>query len=406
MTRREKRAMMFTLNRAQAGNIGRILLKIALCSFVIFLPISISGAQISLGLALLFWVVSSVLLAKPLVKADSLNLPIITFLIALVVSVVFSTDFLSSLKNLKTFWIISVFFLTVNNLESEAELKRLYSIFLIVMTLMAGYGIIQHFVGVDLNKLTKLGGDYSRTVGLFSLTLTYAEQITMALCVSLGFFLYSNVKKDKILFCFASLVMFLALIWTYSKGPLIGLLGGIVTLGVLKGKGKSIGIILLIVILFGLVLYFSKGTSRRLFDLRSDNRLNIWKTNLRMIKDRPLTGVGIGNYETYNYRKNYLGGECHAHNNFLHIQATAGIFATIAFLWLWVILLKEGIIAFKQVPKDSFYLKGLAAGGVSALVGFLVSGLFEYNLGDAEVAMFMWFIAGSLIFIRKGINLK
>ena len=49
------------------------------------------------------------------------------------------------------------------------------------------------------------------------------------------------------------------------------------------------------------------------------------------------------------------------------------------------------------------FMESITIGGVGAVAGFHVAGMFENNFGDAEVATMMWFIMG-LVFLMKKIN--
>jgi len=80
-------------------------------------------------------------------------------------------------------------------------------------------------------------------------------------------------------------------------------------------------------------------------DVSNRDRLWLWKSSLNMMKDYPLTGVGLGNFRRY-YRAKYQLHQIkqkklsHAHNNWMHLGADAGIPGLLgySFLTAWVVL--------------------------------------------------------------------
>jgi O-antigen ligase len=124
-----------------------------------------------------------------------------------------------------------------------------------------------------------------------------------------------------------------------------------------------------------------------------ENRLALWRRTLRMIRDHPLTGVGLGNFRAvfeavYNPVPNSDGRRgVHAHNVWLQQFAELGIAGGAAnvLLWAWVFvlawrraleapgfqsiaaLLALVAIAASNATTNMFYLPGSAAGRLHSL---------------------------------------
>ena len=83
-------------------------------------------------------------------------------------------------------------------------------------------------------------------------------------------------------------------------------------------------------------------------------RIEIWEKTLASIKERPLLGVGIGNYPVVlaqDIRLAKAGSS--AHNLYLHIAAEMGILAGIIFIWfLWLLFKKNYEIFIKEGDKQ------------------------------------------------------
>src|SRR6202044_1784448 len=97
-------------------------------------------------------------------------------------------DFVFALGSIRNLLLLFVF---AYALQVMKNLNRVFEIFLICATVIAAYGIWQHFTGIDLWRQTHRalvevpwgGGGVYATVGFFSHHLTYGHSYMMILCV-------------------------------------------------------------------------------------------------------------------------------------------------------------------------------------------------------------------------------
>lgn len=87
------------------------------------------------------------------------------------------------------------------------------------------------------------------------------------------------------------------------------------------------------------------------FDESSNYRLELWSDAVKMLKDNPLFGVGIGNYKikSLEYGKRLLSDyevPYHAHNDFLHIFSEIGYIG--GFLYLLFFAIPFYLLVFKK----------------------------------------------------------
>ena len=86
----------------------------------------------------------------------------------------------------------------------------------------------------------------------------------------------------------------------------------------------------------------------------NSQRIEIWKASLESIKNRPLLGVGIGNFPVVLKQNIFLArAGSSAHNIYLHIAAEMGILALVTAVWfLWLVFKKayENFVS----TRDSF----------------------------------------------------
>ena len=115
-------------------------------------------------------------------------------------------------------------------------------------------------------------------------------------------------------------------------------------------------------------------------------RLQMLRVGLRMIRDKPWTGVGPGRVEEA-YTTYLAPGEPvpayhgHLHNNFLQFGAEFGLPVLVAALYALVILYRDLWLRCRHAvgPEELF----LCRSAVLGLTGFVTAGLFDYTYGHS-----------------------
>ena len=125
-------------------------------------------------------------------------------------------------------------------------------------------------------------------------------------------------------------------------------------------------------------------------------RVHQWETGYRIFKDHPLFGIGdIDIAKTYSKYKAYFEKENfgHLHNNYVQFFVILGLFGFIAvmFMLVKIVLLNKKIFS---ALKDVEFASSYSLGAFAAFIGFLVSGLAEWNFGDQEIITMVWFTVG------------
>lgn len=152
--------------------------------------------------------------------------------------------------------------------------------------------------------------------------------------------------------------------------------------------------------------YFYRSRLSSIYDpYHSSNieRINQIKVAFKIFADHPVFGVGnIDFNETYKkYREpfdKYTYG--HLHNNYTHILATLGLFGFVIFILLLIKIFFIHIETIRLSSSKNFY-NILAKGLLAAFIGICISGLFEYNFGDHEIATMLWFTVGMSLTIQR-----
>jgi O-antigen ligase len=121
-----------------------------------------------------------------------------------------------------------------------------------------------------------------------------------------------------------------------------------------------------------------------------------------MIEAHPWLGIGLD--ETKYHFLDYLppdtrqsrppGFYQHLHNFYLQYAAERGIPTMLMMMWVLLLILYDFYRALQKLPPGRSDERFLLHGGIATVIGIMVSGLFEVNLGDSEVlAVFLVVVA-------------
>lgn len=381
---------------------------IGLYGFLLFLPCSIAFSQMCLGLLALAFLVEAAVKKQFHLPRTPLNLPLLAYLASTVITTMFSVNVRKSIKGLDTLLIISVFYLFFYYMKDIEQIKRCAGLLVVFMTIAAFYGVLQHYLEVDLFRISRpisflkhINDDLKapvRVPGFFSIYMTFAGQLSMMLPVMCALLISVKSVPKKLLLTLSVVLTVFALFWTYTRSAWLGVICALMAAGFLKSK-KLLLVVLLLVMLPGIFLLQPGRLGDGLSVLRDkdEERIYTWITTIDMIRDYPLTGIGKKNYSGMidPYRERRYGdfefsSDAHAHNNILHVTVDGGIFTGLCFLCLWWVIFREMYRTCRRVPEEDNVLKWLALGLFGAIVAFFVQGFFEHNWGDSESAMMMW----------------
>lgn len=136
------------------------------------------------------------------------------------------------------------------------------------------------------------------------------------------------------------------------------------------------------------------GSGEQTLEQSSTFRLNLWKSAINLIKDRPLTGFGMGTYRFESGRAGITTTTVYAHNVYLQLWAECGVFPTLLFLfgialWLWLVFRNHS----RQPPSSL----GTSAGTAAAVIALLAHSMVDSDL--------YYFGIGLVFFMLLGVGL-
>jgi probable O-glycosylation ligase (exosortase A-associated) len=193
---------------------------------------------------------------------------------------------------------VMLFLLTVNIVETPAQIRKLLGVLLVAHLFFCVKGTIQYFAGNRFGTTGMVGGGFLGDENDFALALTVIFPFAyFALDTARG-------AAKKIFWGGISLFFLTTIVLTMSRGGFLGIAGTLIVCW-LRSRRKlasAVGLALLVgtVALLAPPEYFEEVRSVRLTNEgTAHKRREYWMAGLRMFAEKPLIGVGPGNSKLY-----------------------------------------------------------------------------------------------------------
>ncbi len=371
--------------------------------FTVGSALSITLAQGSFyGLVFLPWLLGGAITRRMAFPKSRIVYAAAFLLAAYVIATGFGINQVASLKYLKKLGLFFILFLTPLFLESERRLHVLISLLILGMTVNAIYGIAEWLVQLERYPSGASVG------GTFGFYVTFGGVLVISSVLTYGRIWLKEPLKHRLAYGCAFVLQVFALLLTRERNALVGLIVGVLFFTLYRNwRYAPLVLALAIGMTFVLPGPMKRKVSRTSFAEKVvKTRLDMWNRSLPLMVRHPLTGVGPANVkqafreEASDFNMRFR----HVHNNYLQILLELGVIGFGAFLWMFGEGLRGALRHhFKYRDSDDFLsLTSLSAG--AAIAGFLAAGLFEFNFGDSEVTMPIWFLLGVIVAIEKGIE--
>jgi len=366
----------------------------AAASFVLFaaaLPWTIAPMGIATGLcgALTLALVATRRARWP---RTPLDLPALAWALALALAAWFALDREASLPRLGKALFPALAGLAALHAARAGRGRRALATYLGSAALAAALGLALF--------VARGAGFESRARGAVGHYMTFAGQLLLALGPALGVALLARERRWRIGALAAALVMAAALAATYTRSAWLGLLAA---LAVMFGFARPRWLPALAAAA-ALAVVAAPGDYRaRLVSVVDPSspwnreRAHMWEAGARMFRDRPLTGVGLMDLKPVYERYRSAGARepaGHLHSVPVQVAATTGALGLAALVALAAGLLACAMRGLPAAARAGGLAAGLRLGVAGAFAGFLVAGLFEWNLGDEELLYPLYALAG------------
>ena len=373
---------------------------------------SIALSQISLGLALIVFLALIILTKKNFFEPELKYFywAVGIYLLWNVIAALAGATPLKSLLMLKEEWLFLVIPIAVHLMRQRFYRSALLMTLSAGMILVSIYAIVQHYTGWHWFRPwpPPIASDQTYYAsGGFHHNLTFGNYFALAATFLLAYALLQKERvtsKLNLLFLSAAFLGLLSVVFSYSRMAVAALPLPVLFIAYLKGRKWLFSAIVLVSIvaasaLIGIGELSFKFTDGLLHDIAKSNqssRLFIWDKTFALIKDKPLFGVGHGNFETaYAQQLDSSKGETinrpHAHNDIIDKAAVTGIPGAMAYLLIWVVLfwhLHQGWHNSQLNKSKRIFCAAAAVGSIA----FFMTSLTEATFSDEEVRQLLMFV--------------
>jgi O-antigen ligase len=375
----------------------------SMLGYAFFAPVSITISEI-------FFIITMLIVAVRIWKkelkireifSNPMTLPITAFVVIHFINALFGVDLKSGLIDFRKAYLILIFF-TVITVFTETYTLRMGAGFFAAGAAFVGLWctattIVQKYIGHNVDfRASSFSGTYMMAGGM----------LMMGLITAAGIVIYrlKNENKNRVpamLYVAAFILCGTGLLGTFTRSSWIGGVAGVLLLAFMTEKKYFVSAIIAIIVVAG--LFWNTSFMKRFkesFDLKRGNsqseRIFMWESGLKMIKDRPIIGIGTGNvdkvYTKYRNPQAFETDEGHLHNDFIQIAVIDGLPGLVAFLWIFATFWIELYKAIKTTKNTLFRYFVISALCVN--IGFFLNGFFEYNFFSSQVALIFWYLMG------------
>lgn len=302
------------------------------------------------------------------------------------IATLFSIDRLNSLKDNKEFFVfllIPIFLLIINSR------KRLdYSLFTVLAS-----AVVSSIIGVIITLKEGTSLDH-RLQGLTSHWMTYSGLLMLVFIFFFIYLFYERRKKLKVIISILLLIILASILLSLTRSMWVGIF---VSLGIFIIYYKPKILYLALPALLILILVMPGSVKSRIVstvdmnNATNQDRLYMVTAGINIFKDHPLTGVGPDNvkkvYDRYKPAQAELSNP-HLHNNFLQVLAERGILTLLSLIAAFAVIIIQLV---KKIRNSIDLEKSISVGVLFVFIGFLVAGMFEYNLGDSEIKFLLFY---------------
>lgn len=328
------------------------------------------------------------------------------FVLVGIVAVLISPDTRQALGLWKAYILEPVIFFIVfvNVIKTKQQLNAvIWSLGSLVV--LVGYITLLQYVGI-----IDISGNYGlenpmRATSFFPFPTAVGKLIGPLIALFMGIILtkgsfvikpFYNFLKKNIFILGIMAFGFMGLMFSVSRGAIIGILASLVFISFFSRWKKWVWSGLGIVIVLALLITPIRNNVTNVFsaqDVSTDVRLVMWKGAVRIVEDNPITGTGLASFpEVYDKYKEASHTEYFPNPDhfILTIWIEMGLAGIIIFSWLFIKFFREA----KKLLIDN---KSLAIGAMSFMVALIVYGFLDTPYFKNDLAIIFWVMIGLVV---------
>ncbi len=308
----------------------------------------------------------------------------------------------------------SAFLLTVYLFDSRKRKSTIIRALIFLGCFEAVYGIIQFLTGwqkiftyakqFDLEEATGTYINRNHFAGLL-------EMITPFILALAFYFFQQGERKNPgfgtkeasrgispsgfqtLFYFFLAVILMLALVFSRSRGGILASVFSLIFMALLaqlkiRRKSWTVGVFLVLLAMIGYGLWIGLDPVLERFEqirqpgyLQLTGRVAIWKDTLRLVRDHPMAGTGLGTFGVAfrHYQTDLVNSFAdHTHNDYLEFAADTGLpGAALLFLPILYLFIRM-IIRFLDDSRR--YRRAVTLGCIGSTAALLIHSATDFNL--------------------------
>ena len=333
-------------------------------------------------------------------RLDGMGLMVVVMILIYLLASITSFAPVKSMQIWAVYFAFMIFyFVIINTIKTKNQFFNLLKVFAVSAVLVCLYGIAQYIFGWNVNQAwmdEEMFEDIKmRIYSTLENPNVLGEYILLTLPICISLMWTAKKALPRIIYGGMSLILALALILTFSRGCWLGIMAAAAVF-ITFAAGKLWGLALIALPAVPFILpesIINRFTSiGDMSDSSTSYRVYIWMGTLLMLKDFWLSGIGPGTeaftqvYPFYSYNGIVAP---HPHNLFLQVITESGVLGLAVFLLLLFLFFKNLVVGYQYFGKGSKF-SVVIVGIASAVVGFLLQGMFDNCFYNYRVFMIFW----------------
>jgi O-antigen ligase len=306
---------------------------------------------------------------------------------------------------------IGIFFFIINKITTKKQVDILINTIICLGVFISIIGIIQKYTN-------QWSGIQDPSFGPFANRNNFAGYINMALPLCFGYFLAEIPVGKRVIYGFFAVIMSSAVFLSLSRGGILVCIGSLLFLlffSRLKDSLRKRTLIISFWVTLAICSFALFTNTKFVFDrlstlLRKETLVIFghgysWWDILRICKDFPLLGTGLGTFGSISpmYKttlKQVLF--TYAHNDYLQMLSEVGLAGSAIIILFFVFYFKAVLRAWMK--RHDSYVVCLSLGGIASVFGVLLYSILDFNLHIPANALLFFIILGlvyRLVFINE-----
>lgn len=341
---------------------------------------------------------------------DYLNIFISLWVLMLFISILYAKDkSLAAGESVRFLSYVILYFIIVYEINNLKLFEKTIKIYLLLSSVIGIIGISDFISGIGTIQKNDLTSEL-RVAATLENSNNLGAFFVFAIFPMIILLFKEKIKFNKVLYLLGTIICFLNIVFSGSRNAWVGLIVGIFILTI----SYSIKFISVFGVLGVLALIVPQIGNRikQIFDAsQNGSRIRLWKIAILMIKDKPILGVGSGNYramyDTYQAKVPEAGygayDKFHPHNVYLKAQSELGILGAISIVGIILSsVLKSKKVA--KIYKNNKFVNGFYEGAYISFAAFAFMNFIDNFFSAPKVIAFFWIILAlsqALIRYRK-----